>query len=62
MFKYTLDEEDLMSRFKDIAGFFFVSCKTGQGIEELRKKIVEVTLEEKYIDEKIPVSDQKKQF
>ena len=52
-----MDEEDLKSRFKEIAGFFFVSCKTGQGIEELRQKIIEATLEEKYIDEKIPVSD-----
>lgn len=51
-----MDEEDLRSRFKDIAGFHFVSSKTGEGIEELKQKIIEATLEEKYIDEKIPVS------
>ncbi|RNA38605.1 serine threonine- kinase pats1 [Brachionus plicatilis] len=56
VFKYTLDEEDLKSRFKDIVGFHFVSSKTGEGIEQLKQKIIEATLEEKYIDEKIPAT------
>lgn len=54
--KYALDEEDLKSRFKQIAGFHFVSSVTKQGIDELKEKIVQTTLQEKYIGEKIPVS------
>jgi hypothetical protein len=33
-----------------------VSCLNRQGIEELKQKIIEVTLQEKYIGEKVPVS------
>lgn len=54
--KYTIDEEGLKSKYKQIIGFHFVSSHTFEGIEELEKKIIETTLQEKYIGEKIPVS------
>jgi hypothetical protein len=54
--QYTLDEESLKSRFKQIVGFYYVSSYTQQGLKELEKKIVEVTLLEKYMGEKIPVN------
>lgn len=54
--KYTIDEEGLKSKYKQIIGFHFVSSYTFEGIEELEKKIIETTLQEKYIGEKIPVS------
>lgn len=37
-----LDEHLYQSKFPSIAGFVRASCKTGQGIDELRSKIVEV--------------------
>ncbi|CAF0705574.1 unnamed protein product, partial [Brachionus calyciflorus] len=52
--KYSLDKEDLKSRFKQIVGFHFVSSYTYDGIEELRNAIIKTTLQEKYIGEKIP--------
>lgn len=51
-----LDEEYLKSKFKDIVGFFFVSCYTGQGVEELKKALIQTTLSQSYINEKIPVN------
>ncbi|RMZ94163.1 putative serine threonine- kinase pats1, partial [Brachionus plicatilis] len=54
VFNYVLDEKYLKSKFKDIAGFYFVSCSTGQGVEELKKALIEKTLNESYINEKIP--------
>lgn len=54
--KYTLDQEDLQLRYKNIVGFFFVSSHTMVGIPELKKKLISTTLEEKYIGEKIPVN------
>ena len=54
--KYSIDKEDLKSRFKSIVDFFFVSSVTYVGIEDLTKRLIEVTLQQKYIGEKIPVS------
>jgi hypothetical protein len=52
--KFSLDEAKLKRKYKQIAGFFFVSSKTGQGIDELKKRIIETTLCEKYMGEKVP--------
>jgi hypothetical protein len=54
--KYELNQEELKTRYKHIAGFHFVSSHTGTGISELAKRLVEVTLQEKYIGELIPVN------
>ena len=55
MSKYVIDQAGLEAKYKQIVGFHFVSSTTYNGIEELRKKIVATTLQEKYIGEKIPV-------
>ncbi|RNA31785.1 putative serine threonine- kinase pats1 [Brachionus plicatilis] len=52
--KYSLDQEDLKSRYKNIVGFFFVSSYTKVGIQDLKQKLITTTLQEKYIGEKIP--------
>ena len=54
MNKYTIDIDDLKERFKQIAGFHFVSSKTMVGIDDLAKEIIETTLQQKYIGEYIP--------
>ncbi len=41
-------------RFPQIEGFFFVSNSTKKGIDLLAKRLVEVTLQQKYIGEKTP--------
>ena len=52
--KYTIDTEDLKQRFKQIVGFHFVSSKNKEGINQLEKEIIEVTMQQKYIGEKVP--------
>jgi hypothetical protein len=44
----------LQSRFKQIVGFHFVSSLNMTGIAELAQHIIQVTLQQKYIGEKIP--------
>jgi hypothetical protein len=39
--KYTIDIDDLKERFKQIAGFHFVSSKTMMGIDDLAKEIID---------------------
>ena len=53
--KYNLDMSELKAKYKQIAGFHFVSSVTRSGISNLEKDLVEVTLQQKYIGEKIPV-------
>jgi leucine-rich repeat kinase 2 len=45
---------NLRSRFKQIVGFYFVSSLNMSGIKELSNELVQVTLQQKYIGEKIP--------
>ena len=54
--KYSIDQDDLKSRFKSVVGFFFVSSLTYEGIEQLTNRLIEVTLKQSYSYEKIPVS------
>ena len=46
--------ENLKSRFKQIVGFYFVSSSNMSGIKELADQLIKVTLQQKYIGEKIP--------
>ena len=55
IFKYTLNEQKLRAKFKQIVGFHFVSSFTQVGIDELSKELIKTTLQEKYIGEAIPV-------
>ena len=52
---YALNEDSLKIRYKQIVGFFYVSNYTQSGIEELAEQLVHVTLQQKYIGERIPV-------
>lgn len=56
MSKYTLDQDDYKARYKQIVGFHFVSSLSGNGIYDLTKDLVDVTLKQNYIGETIPVS------
>ena len=53
--KYTLDQDDYKTRYKQIVGFHFVSSYDYTGIPELTKEIINVTLKQNYIGETIPV-------
>ncbi|XP_077989757.1 uncharacterized protein LOC144444214 [Glandiceps talaboti] len=52
--KVEMHTEELKRRYPQIAGFFLTSAVTGQGIQELQDKLLEVTLQEKYMGERIP--------
>lgn len=45
---------ELSRKYPQIVGFHTISCHTGEGIEELKKQLNEVTLKEKYMGERIP--------
>jgi GTPase SAR1 family protein len=53
--KYTLDQNDFKSRFKQIVGFHFVSSYDFTGIGNLIKDLYDCTLKQTYIGETIPV-------
>jgi hypothetical protein len=52
--KYSLNEEKLRSKFRQIIGFYYVSSITKEGIDVLSKKLIETTLQEKYMGEAVP--------
>ncbi len=52
--KYSLDMQRLKKRYPQIVGFYFVSSRSGAGVDELSKDIVAAALNEKYMGEKIP--------
>ncbi|XP_070533769.1 uncharacterized protein [Ptychodera flava] len=52
--KVEVPEEELKRRYPQIAGFFLVSSVTGQGVRELQTNLLTVTLQEKYMGERIP--------
>ncbi len=43
-------------KFNQIVGFHYVSSVTQEGIEYLSKNLIDVTLQQKYIGEAIPVN------
>lgn len=53
--KFTLNKDKLKARYGQIAGFYFVSNVNKSGIDELVKSLINVTLQEKYMGEEIPV-------
>ncbi|XP_062596866.1 uncharacterized protein LOC134258357 [Saccostrea cucullata] len=54
--KIELPMEELKASFSQIQGFFFVSSLTGQGLDELKEKLVSVTLTQGYMGESIPMA------
>jgi leucine-rich repeat kinase 2 len=52
--KFSLDSDKLKKRYPQIVGFFYVSSRTGHGVEALSEAVVAAALNEKYMGEKIP--------
>ncbi|GFN82127.1 leucine-rich repeat serine/threonine-protein kinase 1, partial [Plakobranchus ocellatus] len=52
--KADIPTTDLQERFKQIAGFHFVSSIEGKGIKELEQDLLRVTLQQKNMGEKVP--------
>ncbi|XP_053405100.1 uncharacterized protein LOC123566493 [Mercenaria mercenaria] len=52
--KYELPINEMRERYKQIAGFHFVSSFTGQGIKDLQENLFDVTLQQQYMGEQIP--------
>ncbi|CAD5120940.1 DgyrCDS9493 [Dimorphilus gyrociliatus] len=52
--KSELPEIELQRRYTQIKGFYYVSSLTNIGIDELRNDLIQITLKQKYMDEKIP--------
>ncbi|XP_076465791.1 uncharacterized protein LOC143297367 [Babylonia areolata] len=52
--KVELPMREMKQRYNQIADFHFVSSFSGQGIGELRERMMEVTLQQQYMGEKIP--------
>ncbi|KAL4228297.1 hypothetical protein ACF0H5_013728 [Mactra antiquata] len=52
--KFELPINEMRQRYKQIAGFHFVSSYTGQGIKDLQENLFDVTLQEQYMGEQIP--------
>ena len=42
---FYVNEKDLLGKYKNIKGFFHVSCQDGTGIEKLKQKIAETLME-----------------
>ena len=53
--KFTLNQAKLKEKYKQIAGFHFVSNVSQAGVEELSKQLIQTTLQEKYMGEALPV-------
>jgi hypothetical protein len=49
-----LPKEELSRKYPQVVGFHAISCHTGAGIDGLREHLMEVTLKEKYMGERIP--------
>ncbi|KAL3862611.1 hypothetical protein ACJMK2_008567, partial [Sinanodonta woodiana] len=52
--KTKLPQEGLQSRFPQIAGFYYVSSYSGEGIQNLKEQLVKITLAQEYMGEQIP--------
>ncbi|KAL8560611.1 hypothetical protein ACOMHN_062576 [Nucella lapillus] len=52
--KVELPMREMKQRYNQIADFHFVSSFSGQGMQELREQMIEVTLQQQYMGEKIP--------
>ena len=54
--KYSLNEDKLKEKYKQIIGFYYVSNKTMLGIDVLVEDLVNTTVAQKYIGDEIPVN------
>ncbi|KAH3741006.1 hypothetical protein DPMN_047724, partial [Dreissena polymorpha] len=54
--KFRLPEDALRGRYPQISSFEYVSSYSGDGVESLRTIILKLTLQQKYMGEKIPVA------
>ncbi|XP_021339283.1 uncharacterized protein LOC110440494 isoform X2 [Mizuhopecten yessoensis] len=52
--KSKIPQDELKRKYPQIAGFFFVSSFTGEGIQDLKTFLVNLTLQQKYMGERIP--------
>ena len=52
--KIEIPEDRLKSSFPQIIGFHYVSSISGQGISDLRSHLIDTTLQQKYMGERIP--------
>ncbi|XP_069118078.1 uncharacterized protein [Argopecten irradians] len=52
--KSKIPQEELKRKYPQIASFFFVSSYTGEGIVDLKEYLVNLTLQQKYMGERIP--------
>ncbi|KAK7503510.1 hypothetical protein BaRGS_00005049 [Batillaria attramentaria] len=52
--KVELPMREMRERYSQIVDFFFVSSFSGQGIQDLREQMIDVTLQQQYMGEKIP--------
>ena len=52
--KIDLPQNEMAMRYPQIAHFAYISSHTGEGIQELKEKLIEVTLKQPYMGEWIP--------
>ncbi|XP_050400370.2 uncharacterized protein LOC126817438 [Patella vulgata] len=52
--KIELPTKAMLERYPQIAGFHYISSHTGQGVNELKTNLVEETITQQYMGEKIP--------
>ncbi|XP_046562629.1 LOW QUALITY PROTEIN: uncharacterized protein LOC124271531 [Haliotis rubra] len=52
--KVEIPVKEMQARYPRIAGFHFVSSHSGQGVKELQDHVLDVTLQQQYMGEKIP--------
>ncbi|XP_033763307.1 uncharacterized protein LOC117344606 [Pecten maximus] len=52
--KSKIPQDELKRKYPQIAHFFFVSSYTGEGIHDLKDFLVNLTLQQKYMGERIP--------
>ncbi|XP_064618850.1 uncharacterized protein LOC135482601 [Lineus longissimus] len=51
---YVIPQIELKKRYPQIVGFHFISTWSGQGVRELQQKLFSVSIQQKYMGEKIP--------
>ncbi|XP_048259206.1 uncharacterized protein LOC124134238 [Haliotis rufescens] len=52
--KVEIPVKEMQTRYPRIAGFHFISSHSGQGVKELQDHLLDVTLQQQYMGEKIP--------
>jgi hypothetical protein len=52
--KYEVPIDELTARYPQIVGFHFISTYNGAGVTDLQNKLLDITLQQKYMGEMIP--------